>query len=397
MGEWKEYTLGELVNNFDGQRVPIRGADRQSGNYPYYGASGIVDYVNSYIFDGDYLLIAEDGENLRTRNTPIAFLAKGKFWVNNHAHILQGNLKADTRFLMYALQSMDISGYLTGSTMPKLTQGNMNRIPIFAPELKTQRRIAHILGTLDDKIELNRKMNETLEAMAQAIFKSWFIDFDPVKAKGHLAGKYHGDDMPRGRAEKLLGQMDPEVVKLFPEDFEDSELGRIPRGWKIYKLGNLIELAYGKALKEEDRLAGNIPVYGSNGQVGFHNEKLVSGPGIIVGRKGNPGTVTWSPTDFFSIDTTFYVVPKNRYSSPYLLYHILRNHHLSSLSADSAVPGLNRNQAYMNKQSIPPQDLENAFGLIVKKLFSLIYRNEIESEIITTQREILLPKLMKQT
>ncbi|MBK7201585.1 restriction endonuclease subunit S, partial [Candidatus Amarolinea dominans] len=153
-------------------------ADRRTGPYPYYGASGIVDYVDSFLFDGEYLLIAEDGENLRTRNTPVAFLASGRFWVNNHAHIVRGNSEADTRFLMYALTGADISGYLTGSTMPKLTQGNMNRIPILTPPLSEQRAIAHILGTLDDKIELNRRMNETLEAMARALFKSWFVHFD---------------------------------------------------------------------------------------------------------------------------------------------------------------------------------------------------------------------------
>ena len=182
-GEWQERTLGDLTENFDSVRVPVKEADRLSGSYPYYGASGIVDHVDGFLFDGEYLLIAEDGENLRTRATPVAFMARGKFWVNNHAHIVRGNDKADTRFLMYSLAAADISGFLSGSTMPKLTQGNMNRIPLLTPPLPEQRAIAHILGTLDDKIELNRRMNETLEAMARTLFKSWFVDFDPVRAK----------------------------------------------------------------------------------------------------------------------------------------------------------------------------------------------------------------------
>ena len=182
-GEWRERQLDELTENFDAIRVPRKEANRRTGPYPYYGASGVVDYVDNYLFDGEYLLIAEDGENLRTRNTPIAFLAYGKFWVNNHAHIVRGNSEADTRFLMYALSATDIGGYLTGSTMPKLTQGNLNRISLLIPPLPEQHAIAHILGTLDDKIELNRRMNETLDAMARSIFKSWFVDFDPVRAK----------------------------------------------------------------------------------------------------------------------------------------------------------------------------------------------------------------------
>jgi type I restriction enzyme S subunit len=223
-------------------RVPVKEADRRPGPYPYYGASGVVDHVDSYLFDGERLLIAEDGENLRTRNTPIAFLARGKFWVNNHAHIVGGNSEADTRFLMYALSAADISGYLTGSTMPKLTQGNMNRIPLLVPPLREQRVIAHILGTLDDKIELNRRMNETLEAMARAIFKSWFVDFDPVRAKAE--GRDPG--LPKRLAD------------LFPTRVVDSDLGEIPQGWEVGTLGTLGEVAIGGDWGEDEAFPGAI-------------------------------------------------------------------------------------------------------------------------------------------
>lgn len=169
--DWEYYSLGDLVDNFDSLRVPIKEADRKKGQYPYYGASGIIDMVDGYLFDGNYLLIAEDGENLKSRKTPIAFIASGKFWVNNHAHIVRGNEKADTRFLMYYLSQADISGFLTGSTLPKLTQDNLNRIPVYTPPLPEQRAIAAVLGALDDKIELNRRMNQTLEAIARAVFR----------------------------------------------------------------------------------------------------------------------------------------------------------------------------------------------------------------------------------
>ena len=220
---WEIVPLGELTDNFDAARVPVKRADRRPGPYPYYGASGIVDSVSDYLFDGEYLLIAEDGENLRTRNTPIAFLANGKFWVNNHAHIVRGNHKANTRYLMYALSELDVSGYLTGSTMPKMTQGNMNRISLLTPPISEQRAIAHILGTLDDKIELNRRMNETLEGMARALFKSWFVDFDPVRAK--MEGRDTG--------------LPPDVDALFPDRLVDSELGEIPEGWEVGCLADI--------------------------------------------------------------------------------------------------------------------------------------------------------------
>jgi type I restriction enzyme S subunit len=230
-GEWPEWPLGALTENFDSIRVPVRETDRKVGPYPYYGASGIVDRVDGFLFDGEYLLIAEDGENLRTRTTPIAFLARGKFWVNNHAHIVRGNSKADTRFLMYALTASDLSGYLSGSTMPKLTQANLNRIPLLIPSLAEQRRIARILGTLDDKIELNRRMNETLEAMARALFKSWFVDFDPVRAKAE--GRDPG--LPR------------EIADLFSDSFEDSELGEVPREWAVTRVDAEFDISMGQS------------------------------------------------------------------------------------------------------------------------------------------------------
>ena len=175
--------LAELTLNFDAKRRPVKASDRKPGPFPYYGAQGIVDYVHDYIFDGEYMLVAEDGENLRSRKEPIALLAKGKFWVNNHAHILQGNECADTRFLYYAINRADISGYVTGSTIPKLSQSSLSRIMVPCPSLAEQLEIVRLLGSLDDKIDLNRQMNETLEAMAQAIFRDWFVDFGPTRRR----------------------------------------------------------------------------------------------------------------------------------------------------------------------------------------------------------------------
>ena len=223
--DWPILPLGELTENFDGRRVPVKGNERKPGPYPYYGASGIVDRVDGYLFDGEYLLIGEDGENLRTRQTPIAFIAKGKFWVNNHAHIVRGNHRADTRFLSYVLSQTDIGGYLTGSTMPKLTQGNLNRVPVIAPPLAEQKAIAAVLGALDDKIELNRRMNAALEAMARALFQSWFVDFDPVRAK--VDGR-----QPVG--------LDKATTALFPESFQESSIGPVPKGWKVEPVGEVV-------------------------------------------------------------------------------------------------------------------------------------------------------------
>lgn len=246
------------------------------------------------------------------------------------------------------------------------------------PPLPEQHAIAHILGTLDDKIELNRRMNETLEEMARALFKSWFVDFDPVRAK--MEGRDTG--------------LPPDVDALFPNRLVDSELGEIPEGWEVKALEELIELAYGKALKAGDRKNGSIPVYGSNGQIGWHDKKLAAGPGIVVGRKGNPGIVTWAYSDFFPIDTTFYVVPKNRDEGLPFLFFTLTAQDLPSVAADSAVPGLNRNLAYMNRQLVPDKQVVDEFNHYANAIFIRRHHLEEESRNLAAQRDVLLPKLI---
>jgi type I restriction enzyme, S subunit len=245
--DWNFATLGEMTINHDGKRRPVKGSERKSGPYPYYGASGIVDYVDSYLFDGSYLLIGEDGENMRSRQTPIAFMANGKFWVNNHAHIVSGNHLADTKFLMYSILNSDINPYLTGAVMPKLTQGNLNKIQLLCPPLDVQKDIVGILGGMDDRITLLRETNATLEAIAQALFKSWFVDFDPVRAKAE------GRE-PEG--------MSAEIAELFPSEFEESELGDIPKGWNVRSLDQIAKFLNGLAMQKFPVVGGfeTLPV-----------------------------------------------------------------------------------------------------------------------------------------
>ncbi|MEO1932280.1 MAG: restriction endonuclease subunit S [Pseudohongiella sp.] len=245
--------LEQLVTVHDKARKPITKSDRKPGPYPYYGASGITDYVNDYIFDGDYVLLAEDGDNLRTRNTPIAFMAKGKFWVNNHAHVFKAKEGESSDYICYALQVADIASYISGSTRPKITQADMRKIPVSAPPLETRETIALVLGSLDNKIQLNRQTNETLEQMAQALFKSWFVDFDPVIDNALEAGNTIPDEL-QDRAERRQQQLAkpdhqplPEDIRqLFPSEFElTEEMGWVPMGWEEIKSGEVIDVRDG--------------------------------------------------------------------------------------------------------------------------------------------------------
>ena len=145
-------TLGKICNNLDFKRKPITGSKRVAGIYPYYGASGIVDYVESYIFDGEYLLVSEDGANLLTRTTPIAFSIKGKNWVNNHAHVLEFDNKTTQKFVEIFLNMIDLSPWINGAAQPKLNQANLNIIEIPLPPLPEQQRIVSILDTFEASI-----------------------------------------------------------------------------------------------------------------------------------------------------------------------------------------------------------------------------------------------------
>lgn len=147
--ETKPIPLGDLANNLDRMRKPVTRDARTPGEIPYYGASGIVDYVSDYIFDGDYLLVSEDGANLLARSTPIAFSISGKTWVNNHAHILEFDTYVERRFVEFYLNSIDLTPYISGAAQPKLNKANLNRIPIPNPAAEEKARIVEILDKFD--------------------------------------------------------------------------------------------------------------------------------------------------------------------------------------------------------------------------------------------------------
>jgi type I restriction enzyme S subunit len=174
MGEWEEKWLGDVSKFFDGKRVPLKSSDRQkrSGNIPYYGASGIIDYIDDYIFDGEYILLAEDGANIVTRSTEIAFLVNGRFWVNNHAHVLQAN--GSNYFLAEYLESLRYEKYNTGTAQPKLNAQVVKKIQINIPQPEEQQKIADFLGSVDEWAENLKKQKENLEAYKKGMMQKIF-------------------------------------------------------------------------------------------------------------------------------------------------------------------------------------------------------------------------------
>jgi type I restriction enzyme S subunit len=287
---------------------------------------------------------------------------------------------ADQRFLYYVTRTADFGLYAANSASGSANQARLPVAKLEAfefdiPDYLEQVRIGETLGFFDDRIALLRETNATLEAIAQALFKSWFVDFDPVHANA-------GTQAP---------SLPPEIQALFPATFTDSPQGPIPDGWNIGKVEDLMELAYGKALKATDRVDGEVPVYGSGGITGLHNQALVNDPSIIVGRKGTVGSLYWEDRPFFPIDTVFYVKSDKPLS---YCFYLLQTLGLHDMNTDGAVPGLNRNNVYRLPVVIPPNGIFHVFDEIVAVIRETIFNNNQQVLSLASLRDTLLPRLI---
>lgn len=397
---WPKRPFGHLTINFDSKRIPVKGSERKSGPYPYYGASGIVDYVDGYLFDGEYLIVAEDGENLRTRQTPVAFMANGRFWVNNHAHIVTATAENETRFLMYALSVADIAGHLTGSAMPKLTQGNLNRIPVIAPALQEQRAITGVLGALDDKIESNRRTSRKLEKVARAIFRAWFVDFEPVKAKASGARSFSG--------------MYQSVFDSLPTRFIESKLGLVPEGWEMLPLDEAMDVnpsrRLAKAIPAPYLDMAQMPTDG-HAPTSWSEREPSSGARFMNGdtlvaritpclENGKTAFVDFLDEGQVACGSTEYIVLRPKPPMPNLYAYLLARtpefrtfaiQHMTGSSGRQRVPfgALSKFNV-----AVAPASVMQAFGEAVEPLFSRSSASVRESRALAALRDYLLPKLL---
>jgi len=181
-GEWEVKPLGKVAENLDNQRVPITSTNRKAGDVPYYGASGIVDYVEGFIFDEDLLCVSEDGANLRARTYPIAFAISGKTWVNNHAHVLRFEHACTQKFVELYLNSIKLDDFIAGMAQPKLNKAMLDRIPIPHPRVPEQERIASCLGCLDDLIAAETQKLEALKLHKTGLMQQLFPRIEDIES-----------------------------------------------------------------------------------------------------------------------------------------------------------------------------------------------------------------------
>jgi type I restriction enzyme, S subunit len=267
------------------------------------------------------------------------------------------------------------------------------------PPLPEQKAIAHVLGALDDRIELNRRMNETLEAMAQALFKSWFVDFDPVIDNALASGKEIPAELSdRAKARAALGDkrqpLPEEIRTLFPNEFTDSaELGWIPKGWAVGCLEDMVTLQRGFDLPKTKRTKGSFPLIAASGQDGTHNEAKVVGPGVVTGRSGKIGIVNFVQENFWPLNTTLWV-KKYKNSTPYHAYQLLSTLGFERYNSGSAVPTLNRNHVHGMRLLVPPMLIIREFSHHSKAMFEKINENQKQVKSLASLRDTLLPKLL---
>ncbi|MEL7070138.1 MAG: restriction endonuclease subunit S [Cyanobacteria bacterium J06581_3] len=375
-----------------------------------------VSYISQETYDSWITRgLPEPNDVLITTEAPVGevapFPSDQTYLITRRVMALRPNpQQLDKGFLLYLLLNPKTKETLLsrsrGSTVPRVLKPDITGLEICLPDLRMQKKIANILCTLDKKNELNRRMNRTLEVIAQAIFKSWFVNFEPVKAKQQakaagksvelaammaLSGKSAAEieQLPTAQRNSLA-----ETAALFPERLVESELGLIPEGWEIGNISDLFELHRGFDLAKSKRVEdGTVPVYSAGGIHSNHNEIKITAPGVVTGRSGVIGNVFISLEDFWPLNTTLYV-REFRACGPYYAFHFLQTLDLIALNSGSAVPSLNRNFVHSQPTKMPPTLLRKKFEEHAEKLFLLIKQNECQSKCLADTRDALLPKLL---
>ena len=396
--EWKEYKLEDVTINYNSKRVPLSSKERElrQGKYPYYGAQGVIDFIDKFIFEGQYLLVAEDGANLETRNEDIARLTKNQeqFWVNNHAHILRSNENSDIRYIKYFLNKSDLSGYITGSAQPKLNKANLNSIRMVLPPFEEQKAIARILSTLDEKIEVNNQINKTLENMAQAIFKQWFVDFE-------------------------FPNEDGEPYKSSGGEMVESEFGMIPKGWEVKKSSDIANINIGKTpprkekkcftLDPDDYKWISIKDLGNSGAYIFdsseyltkesiekYNVKVVPDNTVVLSFKLTIGRVSITCGQMTTNEAIahFNLNSKSKITTEYL-YLYLKSFDYGKLGNTSSIANAVNSKIIKAMPVIVPDNKTiKTFNEVMGSVFSKIKYTIKQSDKLIEIRDSLLPKLM---
>jgi type I restriction enzyme S subunit len=386
-GEFAETTLGRLLSFANGRSSPERADDLP---YPVYGSNGAIGRAAEFNSDPGSIVIGRVGSYCGS-----LYLSKQRCWVTDNAIRATALDENNPRFLFYLLGTLSLNNWRAGSGQPLLNQEILSRIPAAVPEPAEQRAIAHILGTLDDKIELNRRINETLEAMGQAIFKSWFVDFGPVRAK----------------AEGRDSALPKPLADLFPARLVESEVGEIPDGWEVGRLGDILcQRVERCAASAETTARPYVPIecisprslFLTDSKPGNEAQssltKFYKGDLLFGAMRPYFHKVCIAPFDGTTRTTAFVLYPKRKDDfafATFLLHDSETIDFATRHSTGSTIPYAVWVDSMDSMPTIlPPSKVRAAFDDAVRPMLARIPQAYFESRTLATLRDTLLPKLI---
>jgi type I restriction enzyme S subunit len=400
--DWLETTVGEQATLQRG--IDITKRDQRDGPIPVISSGGISSHHDTATARGPGVVLGRKGV------VGSVYFCAGDYWPHDTTLWVKDFHGNDPRFVYYFFKWMapTIAGMDVGSANPTLNRNHVHPIEVSWPPLAEQRGITQILGTLDDKIELNRRMNETLEAMARALFKSWFVDFDPVRAK----------------AEGRDSGLSPHIASLFPDRFEESELGEIPAGWDVLSLGELITLDKGLSYKgaflaEQGLPMVNLGCFGGKGRFvgeavkhysGEFKQRHVAAPGDIVIANtditqrrevlGSPAIIPPQPTDKVIFTHHVFAARLKDTAGDWTTFIFLLllqdgfRERAAGYATGTTVLALPREALLDLRFVAPPSSVVAEFGRMASPLFERRWHAEKESRTLAAVRDALLPKLI---
>jgi type I restriction enzyme, S subunit len=391
MAEWEEHALGDLGKVVTGKTPSTSQPENYGGNIPFLTPS---DMDGRRIIHETDRYLSEVGVS-KVRSSLISSGAvcvscigsdMGKTVISGKESVSNQQINSiiideafDNLFVYYNLSGRkdEIKRLAGGAAQPIMNKTDFSNLPIFVPSLSIQKAIATVLGALDDKIENNCRINETLEEMAQAIFKSWFVDFDPVRAKAEGRQPAH---------------MDAETAELFPSSFNEEGL---PQGWSLKPLNTVTNIVYGKNLPKTKLKPSGYPVFGGNGVIGYHSEYLYEEPQVLVACRGAAsGKVLRSTPKCFVTNNSLVIELSDAPFNRYFVELYLRYLTLEEFTSGSAQPQMTIANMDAVKILLPNSNILYRFGNIAAPVFAKVYANEIENQALALLRDALLPKLM---
>lgn len=391
VGEWRDREWGQIAKLEYGKS--LRGYEGVAGRYRVYGTNGPIGWHDEALCSHPGVIVGRKGAYRGIHYSP------EPFFVIDTAFYLEPKEDIDLRWAYYALLTYDINGMDSGSAIPFTSRESFYRMPVRVPPLGEQRAIAHILGTLDDKIELNRRMNETLEAIARALFKSWFVDFDPVRAKAE--GRDPGLPKP--------------LADLFPDSFEDSELGQIPKGWNVEEIkARASRIQYGLTRSASDEPIGPHFLRITDIQGGRIDWSKVPYCGVTDEEKQKyqirRGDIFVARTGASTGENTYVVEAPDAVFASYLVRFQFHDSSIARFVGEyvrtaayfdyvegtiggSAQPNASAQVLASDLLGFPPIAIAKQFAKFVRPLDHMRARNEAQSSTLAAIRDVLLPKL----